>query len=203
MASGLALAQSDPAPSSDDKKPPPRKLEKIEVIAPNEEGERRESTAAKIVVNRDEILRYGDTTVLDVMKRLPGVTVGGAGGRGSDIRMRGLGSGYTQILLNGEPMPPGFTLESVSPDLIERIEVYRSATAEFSTQAIAGTINIVLRQKVSQRQRELKLGASTENGQSSFSVAGQVADRAGALSYTFPVSANTFRFLGGASARQF
>ncbi|HEY4998254.1 MAG TPA: TonB-dependent receptor, partial [Usitatibacter sp.] len=203
LAPAFAIAQGDSGAPGDRDAPPAKQIEKIEVTAPNEVEERRESTAAKIVVNRDEILRYGDTTVLDVMKRLPGVTVGGSGGRGSDIRMRGLGNGYTQILLNGEPMPPGFTLESLSPDLIERIEIYRGATAEFSTQAIAGTINIVLRRAVSQRQRELKLSLSQENGRSSLNASGQVADRSGDLSYTFPVAVNSFRFRSTSSAEQF
>jgi iron complex outermembrane receptor protein len=37
----------------------------------------------------------------EVLKRLPGVTTQGAPGRGGAIRMRGLGSGYTLILLDG------------------------------------------------------------------------------------------------------
>src|SRR5438270_8694043 len=87
----------------------PKKLEKIEVQAPNAVEERRGSTAAKIVVNHDELIQYGDTTLLDAMKRLPGITVENAGPRGGgSIRMRGLGSGYTQILVDGDPMPPGF-----------------------------------------------------------------------------------------------
>ena len=200
LSSSLVAAQVDPKPS--DGPPSPKKLEKIEVTAPNEVEERRESTAAKIVINRDEIVRYGDTTVLDVMKRLPGVTVGGAGGRGSDIRMRGLGSGYTQILLNGEPTPPGFSLESISPELIERIEVIRSATAEFSTQAIAGAINIVLRRAISTRQREVKLGFGNENGKTSVNATGQVSDKDGALSYTLPLNVNSFRFQGRQRAGQ-
>src|SRR5262249_38455063 len=141
----------------------PKKFEPIEVKGPNEVDERKQSTAAKIVVNRDEILKYGDTTILDSMKRLPGVTVipGARGGVG-EIRMRGLGSGYTQILVNGERMPPGFAIDSLSPDLIERIEIYRSANAEFSTQAVAGTINIILRTAPSQRQREVNLTVNAE-----------------------------------------
>lgn len=182
----LAFAQAEPAPTPADRDAP-RKLEKIEVTAPDEVSERRESTAAKIVVNRDEIAKYGDTSVLDVMKRLPGVTVN----RGT-VAMRGLG-GYTQILVNGEPVPPGFSLETLSPDLIERIEIYRSATAEFSAQAIAGTINIVLRQAVSNRRRELKAGASSENGAVSFNTTAQFSDRAGSLAYTLPLSFYDFR----------
>lgn len=78
---------------------------------------RRDDTASKIVMTRDEILKYGDTNILDVMKRLPGVTVSGASGfgRGAEVRMRGLGSGYTQILLDGERAPAGFSLEMLAP----------------------------------------------------------------------------------------
>src|SRR5258708_13123416 len=179
-------------------KPPPRKEEprKQETIEVNADAiaERRDSTASKIVVNRDEIVKYGDPTVLDVMKRLPGVTVSGAGGRGAEIRMRGLGAGYTQILINGERAPPGFSLDTLSPDLIERIEVYRGAVAEFSTQAIAGTINIVLRMKPSQRQREIKVSATEENGRWGGNITAQIGDKHDQLSYTIPLVVNHFEF---------
>ena len=123
-------------------------------------------------------------------------------GSGGTISMRGLGAGYTQILLDGEPVPPGFSIETLSPDLIERIEIYRSATAEFSTQAIAGTINIVLRKVVSRRHRQLKLGASLANGEVSTKSSGELSDRAGSLSYTLPVSLVTFRFRSVGVAEQ-
>ncbi len=119
---------------------------------------RRDDTAARIVVGREEIARYGDTDVAEIFRRIPGVTVTRGAGRSVEVRMRGLGSGYTQILLNGERTPNGFTLDSVAPDSIERIEVLRVATAEFSTEAVAGTINIVLRKAARKRQREAKLG---------------------------------------------
>lgn len=107
---------------------------------------RRDDTASKMVVGSEEILKYGDTNVTDVLKRLPGITVSGAAGRsGGEIRMRGLGSGYTQILLNGERAPAGFSLDTLSPDVIERIEILHAASAEYSTQSIAGTINVVLK----------------------------------------------------------
>src|SRR5258706_10983902 len=75
-----------------------QKLEKIEVQG-DSLAERGESTASKIIVNHEEINKYGDTNVMDVLKRLPGITVdSGPGGRGGAIRMRGLGAGDTQIL---------------------------------------------------------------------------------------------------------
>lgn len=118
---------------------------------------RRDDTAAKIVVNSEELARYGDASVAEALKRVPGVTVISTG-RGADIRLRGLASGYTQILLNGERAPSGFSVDSLSPAQVERVEIIRSATAEFSTEAVAGTINIVLRKTVRMAQRQVQLG---------------------------------------------
>jgi outer membrane receptor for ferrienterochelin and colicins len=164
--------------------PAPAAIQKVEVKgAAASYDARRNDTATKIVVSQEEILRNGDTTIGEVLKRLPGVTVGGVQGRGGDIRMRGLGSGYTQILLNGEPSPPGFSLDSLAPDMIERIEIMRAATAEYSTQAIAGAINIVLKKAIVTAQREVKAGVQEDNGNIGTNVNFQLADKKGALSY--------------------
>jgi outer membrane receptor protein involved in Fe transport len=144
---------------------------------------RRDDTATKIVIGQEEILKNGDATLGDVLKRLPGVTIGGVQGRGGEIRMRGLGNGYTQILLNGEPTPPGFSLDALAPDLVERIEIMRSATAEYSTQAIAGTINIVLKRAIATAQREVKPSLRMDDGQPGTNINVQLSDRAGIYSY--------------------
>ena len=121
---------------------------------------RRDDTASKIVVGSEDLQRYGDTSVLDAFKRVPGITVDGG-----QVKMRGLGSGYTQILINGERAPAGFTLDSLSPDMIEKIEILRAASAEYSTQSIAGTINIILKKTVRVAQRDLKVSVA-DSGQS-------------------------------------
>ena len=110
----------------------PTKLDRVEITGgrANDTEQRRQSTAAKIVVGRDEIERYGDSTVGELLKRLPGVTMQGAPGRGGNIRLRGLGGGYTQILLDGQRVPPGFSIDSLTPEQIERIEILRAPTAE-------------------------------------------------------------------------
>ncbi len=136
----------------------------------NDTEVRRESTASKIVIGRDEIEKQGDATIADVLKRLPGVTMGGAPGRGGAIRMRGLGNGYTQILLDGERMPPGFSIDQLTPEQVERIEILRAPTAETGARAIAGTINIVLREGRRGVPDDLKLTASSEYGHTSSQV---------------------------------
>ncbi|MBP1204633.1 outer membrane receptor protein involved in Fe transport [Duganella sp. 1411] len=155
---------------------------------------RRDDTASKIVVGSEEIQKYGDTSVNDVLKRLPGITVGGAAGRsGGEIRMRGLGAGYTQILINGERAPAGFSIDNLAPDVIERIEVLRAASAEFSTQSIAGTINIVLKKAVKVAQHEVKISGAKGSKFSSPSASFQLSDKRDGMSYSF--SGNAWRYM--------
>ena len=131
----------------------------------NDTTARRESTAAKIVIGREEIDRQGDASLGEVLKRLPGVTIQGTPGRGGAIRMRGLGSGYTQILLDGQRVPPGFSIDSLTPEQVEKIEIMRAPTAETGARAIAGTINIVLREGQKASPDDFKVGTSIEHGQ--------------------------------------
>jgi iron complex outermembrane receptor protein len=133
----------------------------------NDTQQRRESTASKIVIGREEIERQGDSNLGEILKRMPGITLGGAPGRGGGIRMRGLSQGYTQILLDGQRVPPGFSVESLTPEMIERVEIYRAPTAETGAQAIAGTINIITREGRKGMPTELKVGSSFQGGYAS------------------------------------
>ncbi len=181
---GGALAQPAPAAAvkAEPHKPSSKDIIEVEVNGATDYDPRRDDTASKTVIRQDEILKYGDTNVFDVLKRAPGVTV-----IGESIRMRGLGNGYTQVLVNGERPPPGFNLQTVAPEQIERIEVVRAATAEFSTQAIAGTINIVLKKVVSKPQRDMRLGVGHSGLVKRASALGTLADRSGDLSYYLSV----------------
>ncbi|PTT79517.1 hypothetical protein DBR42_21260 [Pelomonas sp. HMWF004] len=135
------------------------RLERVEVSSgPSANSRRRNSTASKIVIEREDLEKYGDTALGDVLRRLPGVTLGGRPGRGGDIRMRGMGGGATQILIDEERPPPGFAVEDLPPDQIERIEIYRAPTAATGARAIAGTINIVLREPLQKSNHEVRMG---------------------------------------------
>ena len=143
-------------------------LGRVEVIGSSSDtDQRRASTAAKIIIGKEDIERFGDSSVSEVLKRLPGVTTGGRPGRGGDVRMRGMGGGYTQLLVNGERMPPGFSLDNLTPDQVERIEVMRAPTAEFGARAVAGTINVVLKEALKKTLNEIRLGAAVEESRGS------------------------------------
>lgn len=178
------------APATQEAPPAPDATQRVEVTGAraSDTEERRRSTAAKIIVGRDEIERFGDSSLGEVLKRLPGVTIGGNAGRGGQIRLRGLGNGYTQILLDGERVQGGLSLDSIDPDMIERIEIQRAPTAETGARAIAGTINVITREGFRKQLNDLKLGLGVENGAASPSLSWTRNDKWDELGYNITLN---------------
>ena len=149
---------------------------RVEVKGMAQQGE---AAASKRVLGRAEIAAYGDGNLADVLKREGGIAV-----VGNEVRMRGLGAGYTQILVDGEPVAQGFTIDSIAPELVERIEIARSPTADRSAQAVAGSINIVLRKRTGGARREDKLASGYQRGHWSPSVSTQASGKQGNLAWS-------------------
>jgi len=146
--------------------------------------QRQRETTTSIVVGHADLMRQGDRTLADALKRLPGISISGVPGQGGAISMRGLGNGYTQIMLNGEPVAAGFSLDSIAPDMIERVEIMRSTTAEFSNQSVAGAINIILKKAVKRDQRSLSTSIARQAGNTTPTLTAQLSDQSEAYSYS-------------------
>ena len=184
---------SDPAPArrATPASDVPKRVEQVEITGKNTATEeRRYSSESKIIITREDIEQYGDSNLGDVMRRLPGVTTGGRPGRPGAPRMRGMGGGFTQILIDGQRIPPGFNIEEITPDQVERIEILRAPTAETGARAIAGTINIILREPLRQTSSEIKIGAQQERGKYSPSASWSGNGTLGETS-TYNLSAST------------
>ena len=195
LVSGACTAQDAPggAPGTGGDSAAPRpgaRIERIEVTArPQTDTDlRRRAPVAKQIYGREEIDKYGDTSVSDVLKRLPGVSI-----QGGAPRMRGLGSGYTLVLINGDPAPPGFQFDQLNPSQIERIEVTRGPTADQSAQAVAGAINIILKDAPKVSQRDLRLGLSYNAVRPTPSASFTYGERQGGLALSLPVSVFQWR----------
>lgn len=98
--------------------------------------------------------RFEPLTAGDALKRVPSVTFLSDVLEADGARLRGLDPGYTQILINGERVPGAgvdrsFFVDRIPAELIERVEVVRSASANRSGDAVAGALNIVLRDALS------------------------------------------------------
>ncbi len=107
------------------------------------------------VISREQIERGHYTSVLDVLRRVPGVHVeqpGSRGGRAS-IYTRGLDPNHTLILIDGVRMNDptnnrggSFDLSTLDPAGVERIEISRGPiSAVHGSDAIAGVVNIITR----------------------------------------------------------
>ena len=86
--------------------------------------------------------------------------------------------------LYGEPVAAGFSLDSIAPDMIERVEIMRSTTAEFSNQSVAGAINIILKKAVKRDQRSLSTSIARQGGNTTPTLTAQLSDQSDAYSYS-------------------
>lgn len=168
-----------------------QQLERVSVTRQQTDTDlRRREPVAKQLYGRDELDKYGDTQLSDVLKRLPGINVSGG-----QLRMRGLGGAYTQILVNGEPAPPGFSLDNLNPQQVERLEVTKAPTADQSAQAIAGTLNIILKDAPRVVQKDLRLGVAYASEKPVINGGFTYGDRVvGGIGFVLPISVYQWNF---------
>lgn len=160
-------------------------IQKVEVKAAAYDA-RRDDVGTRIIVKQEELTRFGSASLTESLTRLAGITVTNTGA----IAMRGLGGGYVQILLNGEPLPAGFALDTLVPELIDHVEILRAATADVGAQGVAGTISIVLKKESRTAQRELKGGFKGGHGLRESNLNAQHTGRDGAWTYALGASAS-------------
>lgn len=109
--------------------------------------------ALTTIYDRAALTSEGDGSLKEYLSRQPGVSVDGNG----HLSLRGMGEGYTQVLVNGQQinaLSGDVMLDGISMDMIERVEIVRGASASDSGAGIAGTIRIVTRQASGPMERK-------------------------------------------------
>lgn len=158
-APGMAKAQEAGTPVDD----AVTSAEDIVVVGEIRYRDRSEETAPTLEYGLDYFQRFEPLTAGDALKRVPSVAFLSDVLESDGVRLRGLDPAYTQILINGEQVPGSgsdsgafgngaegsFFVDRIPAELIERVEVVRSASANRSGDAVAGAINIVLRDSYS------------------------------------------------------
>ena len=168
--SAFSLALASPALANDPAQTPAVTAQAGGAIAQIAEGDDGEIQSAKEIVvqggigfrnrsdNAEPVLVYDEEyfqrfeplTAGDALKRVPGVTFLSDVIESDGARLRGLDPGYTQVLINGERVPGGqadrsFFLDRIPAELIEQVEIVRSSSARRTGDAVAGSLNIKLR----------------------------------------------------------
>jgi len=103
-----------------------------------------------LVYGEEYFQRFEPLTAGDALKRVPSVTFLSDVIESDGARLRGLDPGYTQILINGDKVPGtnadrSFFLDRIPAELVKQVEIVRSSSARRTADAVAGTLNIVLR----------------------------------------------------------
>lgn len=111
---------------------------------------RTEGAEPELIYDQDFFQRFEPLTAGDALKRVPSVTFLSDVIESDGARLRGLDPGYTQILINGEKVPGtnadrSFFLDRIPAELVKQVEIVRSSSARRTGDAVAGTLNIVLR----------------------------------------------------------
>jgi len=160
----VALSQAAVAAAA----PAPAQLDRVEVVGEIIYRDRTEATAPVLSYDLAYFQRFEPLTVGDMLKRVPSVTFVSDVLEYDGVRLRGLDSGYTQILINGKRVPGAgldrsFFVDRIPAEIVERIEIVRSASADRSGDAVAGALNIVLRDGYSIDGGYLRAGATQFN----------------------------------------
>ena len=114
--------------------------------------------ASVSVVTREELEKRPVHTLADAIKYLPGTQISPASSYGrQEIKLRGMDSDYTLLLINGRRVNSrealtsnyanDFDLSSIPMAAIERIEVIRGPMSSlYGADALGGVVNVILRQ---------------------------------------------------------
>lgn len=128
---------------------------------------RTQATAANTVFTRSDIERLQARSLPELLRRVPGVLVGSAGGLPS-LSLRGTGTAQTLVLLDGQRISSatsGFArLDYLSIDNVERVEVIRGPRSSlYGADAIGGVIQIFTRGGEPGLNPEVRLAAGSDH----------------------------------------
>jgi len=179
-AAGAAIAQ-DPPTAAQSESAQPTELDRIEVTGSRILRTETETASPVQTIRREQIDRTGKKTIGEFLQTL---AVDGSGsvpksfGAGfasgaAGVSLRGLGAGNTLVLVNGRRIAPYgmaddgqkvFTDLSIIPlEAVERVEVLKDgASAIYGSDAIAGVVNIILRNSFEGATATASYGASAE-----------------------------------------
>jgi len=130
------------------------KEDQMVVTASSIEQNLRDAPASISVITREDLQKKPVQNLKDVLKDVPGVQITNESDNRQGVSIRGLGSGYTLILVDGKRVNSrnavfrhnDFDLSWIPAESIERIEVVRGPMSSlYGSDALGGVVNIITR----------------------------------------------------------
>jgi outer membrane receptor protein involved in Fe transport len=143
-------AQEPPAAPATEQPAEAVELKEMVVTGEIQYRDRTETVAPELVYDQEFFAKFEPVSVGDQLRRVPGVAFTSDIGESDAPQLRGLGQGYTQVLVNGRPIPGAGNdrtvfVDRIPAEIIDRIEIIRSPSADIDSQGVGGTINIILK----------------------------------------------------------
>ena len=156
---GMALAQQ--AASADQDKPDPKDLDAIQVVGTYRASlekaldAKRSSTEQIDAIMAEDIGKFPDQNLAESMQRIAGVSIDREGGEGQRISIRGLGSDFTRVRLNGlEALATagtgtagvnrsrGFDFNTFASELFSQVKVNKTQSAQMDEGSLGSTVDL-------------------------------------------------------------
>ena len=123
----------------------------------------------------EDIGKFPDQNLAESLQRISGVAIDRMRGEGAQVSIRGLGPQFVRVLVNGRGALSGgtqafagnigdhsqtrtFRFESMQAELVQAVEVYKSAQANLMEGGMAGTLNIRTRRPFDNGGRRILAG---------------------------------------------
>lgn len=116
---------------------------------------KRDAKGVVDAISAEDIGKFPDTNLAESLQRISGVSIDRQNGEGSKVTVRGFGSDYNLVTLNGRQMPiaeiadtyavstRSFEFGNLASEGVSGVQVYKTGRADLFTGGIGSTINIL------------------------------------------------------------
>lgn len=175
LAAGAASAQ-DAAPAQDEET---SQVDEIVVTGfraslQNAISAKRNESGVVDVIRAEDIADFPDLNLAESLQRVPGVVITRINGEGRQISVRGLGSEYTRVRINGMEAiattggtansggtnrSRGFDFNTFASELFNSLTVRKSASADVEEGSLGATVDLQTARPFDYREPTLVMGA--------------------------------------------
>ncbi|AYV46537.1 TonB-dependent receptor [Caulobacter flavus] len=176
LAAGAAIAQEAPPPAAE---PASDEVEAIVVTGFRASLQsainlKRNESGVVDAIKAEDIAQFPDLNLAESLQRIPGVSISRINGEGRQITVRGLGSEYTRVRINGmEAISTtggtansggtnrgrGFDFNVFASDLFNSIAVRKTASADVEEGSLGATVDLTTAKAFDSGKPQLVLSA--------------------------------------------
>lgn len=183
---------------------------------------KRNATGVVDAISAEDIGSFPDTNLAESLQRITGVSINRVNGEGSLLTVRGFGSGFNLVTLNGRSMPTtniqivgtdqsgdfatgssrSFDFSNLASEGVSGLEVYKTGRAGISSGGIGATVNILTARPLDNPGLRGVIGAKAMNDTSvEFSGDDITPEYSGLISWTDPSERFGISLFGSSQTR--